>query len=801
MFSVRRALQLAGACAAAAALILALVPWVFGSPLPMIQIQWREIPDASRVALEQEWQLTEPTRLDGTTWSYVPTDTSTPRLRAIVMHPAVADTNGIQRREFRIADRPPLTPRRGGLIDAPASASRGARGFAYALGGGLSVLLCGWAFLLSPAPSVLARMITTRWLERVSRVRRVRLQADHAGQASYLRQGYGGPPKPSAKAEAGDYVLLFAIAAGLLTFAWRFLTFVGFTNDHYIHIALAQQVLLGDLPVRDFTDVGWPLQYLLTAAAWRVAGDALAVEFAIAAGSFALGAAFSVIVAHRLSGSLFIALVVTAFEVLIFPRSYSYPKVLMYAAAGWTLVKLADRATIGRIVTTAAVIAVAFLFRHDHGVFIGIAAAICLVVAGRGEPLGGAARRIGTLTAVTGALLLPWILFVAMNGGLVAYLQGGIEYSLDEAGATALNGWPAFDVRAPLTSVRNAEAWLFWIFWAVPVLSAGVLAGRILRDVPERWRGERACVAALILLTVLVNVSFLRQSLQVRIPDAVVPIALLAAWMLGLCWTGGWRLRPAPIAARAVAAALLVASFVAVGPIADVRGQYDNTDLRLGVAGVRARAAEMWQLLGTSHPANALPASRYSIALMPFFSYVDRCSTASDRLIVTGEFPEVLVLANRAFAGDGVVLGSWYSSAIHQDRTVALLRTRPALFVLHVGDYAGFRDRFPLVDAYITSAYTPMATVPVEDADPIRILAPTDRPSVATDPETGWPCYRDLANRAANSTASIMLDGSATPFPAMSNAVPWSTDVRMIGSPIVTFTALPNASSLIGIRP
>jgi hypothetical protein len=537
-------------------------------------------------------------------------------------------------------------------------------------------------------------------------------------------------------------VRALAIVAGLLALAWRFLTFSGFTNDHYIHIALAQQVLLGDRPVRDFTDVGWPLQYLLSAWAWWAAGDALAVEFVIAAGSFALGAAFTVAVAHRLSGSLLIALVVTAFEVLIFPRSYSYPKVLMYAAAGWALVKLAERATTGRMAVMAAVIAIAFLFRHDHGLFIGIAAALCLLVAGRGTPLNEVARRIGTLTALTAALLLPWMLFIVMNGGLVAYFQGGIEYSRDEAGATALNAWPSFDWSAPFTSVANSETWLFWMFWALPLLAAAILTRRLMLAAPERWPGERACVAALVLLGVLVNVSFLRQSLQVRIPDAVVPAALLAAWMIGICWTGRWRLRLVQAATRAAAAALVVVSFMAIAPIADIRGQYDNTDLRLGMAGVRAHAADMWQLLGTSHRANAFPASRYSIALMPFFRYVDRCTMPSERLIVTGEFPEVLVLANRAFAGDGVVLGSWYSSAIHQDRTVALLRARPPLFVLHVGDYAGFRNRFPLVDTYVASAYVPMATVPVEGADPIRILAPRNRQPVATDRETGWPCYR-----------------------------------------------------------
>ena len=32
---------------------------------------------------------------------------------------------------------------------------------------------------------------------------------------------------------------------------------------------------------------------------------------------------------------------------------------------------------------------------------------------------------------------------------------------------------------------------------------------------------------------------------------------------------------------------------------------------------------------------------------MPFMSYLDRCTLPSERLIVTGEFPEVLVIAGR----------------------------------------------------------------------------------------------------------------------------------------------------------
>lgn len=46
-----------------------------------------------------------------------------------------------------------------------------------------------------------------------------------------------------------------------------------------------------------------------------------------------------------------------------------------------------------------------------------------------------------------------------------------------------------------------------------------------------------------------------------------------------------------------------------------------------------------------------------------------------------------------------------------------------------------------------------------------------------------------VAMFAANVMAEMRLDGLAMPFPAISYAVPWSTDVRIIGSPKVTLTA------------
>ena len=61
--------------------------------------------------------------------------------------------------------------------------------------------------------------------------------------------------------------------------------------------------------------------------------------------------------------------------------------------------------------------------------------------------------------------------------------------------------------------------------------------------------------------------------------------------------------------------------------------------------------------------------------------------------------------------------------------------------------------------------------------------------------------YHRLAQSSASSSAAARLPASARPVPARSSAVPWSTDVRMIGRPSVTFTAWPKPAYLSTGRP
>ncbi len=58
-----------------------------------------------------------------------------------------------------------------------------------------------------------------------------------------------------------------------------------------------------------------------------------------------------------------------------------------------------------------------------------------------------------------------------------------------------------------------------------------------------------------------------------------------------------------------------------------------------------------------------------------------------------------------------------------------------------------------------------------------------------------------LASMSAKSTAARRLAGSASPVPASSSAVPWSTDVRTNGRPRVMLTARPKPRAFNTGRP
>jgi hypothetical protein len=530
--------------------------------------------------------------------------------------------------------------------------------------------------------------------------------------------------------------LVVAIGVALLTAAWRFLTFSGFNNDHYIYLAGAQQIVLGDWPVRDFVDPGWPLMYGVSAVARLLFGRELWVELLVVASAFAIGAGFTLAAAARLSGSIFVALIVTLLEIGLNPRSFGYPKILLYAIAGWAFVASTSQMTQRRAVMLAALTVVAFLFRHDHGLYIGAGAMVAIVLASARDGARVVALRTATFAAAVTLFLAPWALFVQYHVGLVEYLKPALEFSRAEAEGTVLRSLPWIDLSGgPVAAQMNWEVWLFYLFYAMPIASLG-LAWWSARRGFEQWRGESAAVVAIAVMAIVMNFGFIRTPLTARLPDAGAPAAMLGAWLIAVAL--GSR---AAIFVSAVLSVVITAKAVSV--VGDVPGELNRAGVLNRSGALIERIDDLNTRLRKTMPSGSQVPSRNSEALMPFFAYVERCSSPNDRLVMTGLQPDVFVLANRGFAGGQMAYRpAFYATDKDQRKAIARMQSQSVPFVIvSLEEETGFRGALPLVAAYVDEHYQPLAQIPVPDTRGLQLYVEKGRRSTGLDEATGWPCF------------------------------------------------------------
>jgi hypothetical protein len=231
---------------------------------------------------------------------------------------------------------------------------------------------------------------------------------------------------------------------GLLAFAYRYLSYAGFPNDHFVHLATAQQMTMGAMPVRDYVERGLPLMSAVSAVAQLALGEGLHSELLLVAAAYGLAAAWTFLVAAYAGRSITVGLIAAAATVLAYPVSYSYPKVLVYAGAFLGAAWYAASPRIGRLALLAAAVVAAFLFRHDHGVFLAAGSmALLLVLFGTSRKAVSAAAAFAIFVILFAAPYLAW---AHANGGLDAYVGDGIAFSRREAERSMRIERPAFGI-------------------------------------------------------------------------------------------------------------------------------------------------------------------------------------------------------------------------------------------------------------------------------------------------------------------------------------------------------------------
>ena len=238
----------------------------------------------------------------------------------------------------------------------------------------------------------------------------------------------------------------------------------GLHNDHFPVMVRASEMLQGRLPLRDYGDyelrsVWPPLSYLAPAVSAMLLGDNLLAEVTLSLAVFWIAAVLTYLAARQLGVSMPVALSVAVLQIVLSPRLYAYPKLLIPAGVAVSLLWLArsSRPLLPPMVV-GVVGAVAFLVRHDLGVYAAIGAGVFVLA--RLPALGPrASTRLATRIGATALMMvLPGLIIAQQQVGLVDYVRRCLALTTQEVDATRprlarfaldwspLVVWPSFEV-------------------------------------------------------------------------------------------------------------------------------------------------------------------------------------------------------------------------------------------------------------------------------------------------------------------------------------------------------------------
>jgi hypothetical protein len=570
-------------------------------------------------------------------------------------------------------------------------------------------------------------------------------------------------------------IILAVLSLGIFVSSWLFRfndpggSFAGLTDDHFFYVVRGWQILFGDLPVRDFVDHGAPLYYYIAAAVQIVFGRGTLSELAFSTTALSVGAVMTFLLATRASGSLVAGLAACLLHVWLGPRFYNYPKVLVYAAAIPLLWWFADRPGSRPRVWLAVTTVIAFLLRHDHGAFVGLATLV-LVFSLTELRLGERVRHAFAYGLVVTLLAAPYFLFIQTNGGLLSYFRQAAAWAERDRAREPIV-WPGLNdnpdgiseaakAGSIVAAVRdNGDAWMYYLEILLPFVALLVLAASRDGFRPE-WPRAKAKLTMVAALAVVLDAGFLRSPLEARLADPSVPIVILVAWLpvaasrlirddgslLSSLRPLRWPLRAAT-AGVVVAAVLLLAVLVS----GDLYRRLDKTAMtdRFGKPFERAGGVAGQLRLDWNLGLWAALAERPDLITLSL--YVNACTASTDRILIQSYMPQVLGIARRAFAGGHADLRPGFFEFEEAQRlTLARLRRQSVpIILLDSGDsLRSFRRSFPIVTAYIDEAYREAGTHTFDGRFALTLYAKTDRTPTGTWEPLGWPCYGSGRNVA-----------------------------------------------------
>jgi hypothetical protein len=313
--------------------------------------------------------------------------------------------------------------------------------------------------------------------------------------------------------------------------------------------------------------------------------------------------------------------------------------------------------------------------------------------------------------------------------------------------------YPVLKMR-PLPGVlrrANAAPWLYVVSWGVPIVCLILALARRQSPQGPGAGSESASRTRLVVLAVAVfaltqDAAMLRNTLEARLADVAVPVAVLGAWLLAFSArqlrAGWWPVRIAGTAVVAAAVGATLASVMAIGSVVSAAGLIGLT---AGREGIEARWRRVSREL-SSLPDAAATAEPDAGPFSRTIAYLRACTAPHDRILVGDFAPEVYYFTERGFAGGQVAFFSnFYSTPREQQATIARLTSEsvPIALLQPASRYEEeFGADYPLVAAYIRERYRPAGRLELEPGRPLDVHVEIARPVHRTYGPLGLPCFR-----------------------------------------------------------
>lgn len=528
-----------------------------------------------------------------------------------------------------------------------------------------------------------------------------------------------------------------ALGMGVVVCGFRVLTDGGLSNDHFMHLAWAQQVLLGEVPYRDFVEPGMPLMYLLSAAVQQLWTGPFS-EIVLTSAMLGAAAAATCWLVTRLTGSLVFGVLAVVAEAMLQPRLYGYPKLLVPAVVLVALWHHAESPSPRKLLWLASASVLGGLLRYDLGLFAVLS---CLggLLAMPATPVTTRLKQAGLYAALSFVIVLPYLLAVHWTSGLWEQIRESLEFAKSDAHQFLLPleeqprimGWPSTDADAAAV-----------LYYAGGLLAATATA-LLVATRRQLSRAQVVTLTAAIVCLACYSVWIVRHPIVVRVRDNGAPLAIVTAACVGVVV----RRRQTSSAGQLVlsgAAGIALVAIIGIGgssvtELARMDDAFERSHILSGMDKMQAR------LVALSNAGAAWPWPRYwpQGELPDAVRYLNSCVEPNHRVLLTWSAPEYYYFSRRGF-GAGIALflpPRAFTTAADQAKMQRRLEGQDVpLVLINETRRDEFAAAYPEVDRYLRDQYVPSANFTVRDGSNIVIAVRHDLMPSTSFENSDWPC-------------------------------------------------------------